>query len=104
MWWAERPWGQRAVSTFSCTVFPLPAPQEPSSPRLAAPWEGSCSRGAEVRPLRKPSSLLEPLGCRMEAPRKVSFPESGANGGVPVRVKDAAVARQRLLFPLGVWL
>lgn len=32
------------------------------------------------------------------------FSQKVANGGVPVRVKDAAVARQRLLFPLGVWL
>lgn len=33
-----------------------------------------------------------------------SVSQKVVNGGVPVRVKDAAVARQRLLFPLGVWL
>lgn len=33
-----------------------------------------------------------------------SVSQNMANGGVPVRVKDAAVARQRLLLPLGVWL
>lgn len=43
----------------------------------------------------------EPLEGRMGAPMEVTLLESG---GVPVRVKDAAVARQRPLFPLRVWL
>lgn len=33
-----------------------------------------------------------------------SVSQQVGNGGVPVRVKDAAVARQKLLFPLWVWL
>ena len=33
-----------------------------------------------------------------------SVSQKVVNSGVPVRVKDVAVARQRLPFPLGVWL
>lgn len=58
-----------------------------------------------LKPKKRPSSLVvvKPLKWIMETPREVSFPEA-VTGGVPIRLKDAAVARQKRQSHLEEWL
>ena len=87
-------------------------PRSPLPPGLAAHGSEATAEGVEVRhspppppPTAKEAFLTarSPWDAEWKLPGR-SVSQKVANGGAPVRVKDAAVARQRLLFSLGVWL
>ena len=107
-WWAERPWDQLQWSTFSCTAFP--SAHSPGALFLWALLPTGVKLQQRVLRLDTPPPPQEafltarsPWDAEWKLPGR-SISQKVANGGVPVRVKDAAVARQRLLFSLGVWL
>lgn len=110
-WWAERPWDQLHVEHILLHCFSLCSlPRSPLPLGLAAHGSEATAEGVEVRhppPPRRPKEAFltarSPWDAEWKLPGR-SISQKVANGGVPVRVKDAAVARQRLLFPLGVWL
>lgn len=79
-------------------------PRSPLPLGLAAHGSEATAEGIEVRaPKEAFLTARSPWDAEWKLPGR-SVSQKVANGGVPVRVKDAAVARQRLLFPLGVWL
>ena len=105
MRWAERPWGQRRVEHILLHCSSLcPLPRSPL-PRALLPTGGKLQQ--RVLKLDPPEEAFltarSPWDAEWKLPGR-SVSQKVATGGVPVRVKDAAVARQRLLFPLGVWL
>lgn len=89
-----------------CIAFPFassPVPGEPPSLGPAAHGLKLQQEAFRLDPKETFLAARNPWNGKWKLPGR-SVSQKVVNGGVPVRVKDAAVARQRLLFPLGVWL
>lgn len=89
-----------------CIAFPFASSPGPGDPSSLGPAVHRLKLPQKVFRLDPKETFLtarSPWNGKWKLPGR-SVSQKVVNGGVPVRVKDAAVARQRLLFPLGVWL